>query len=236
MLLLQEVRSALNVLGNVYGQHHFLLTVACPAGPDHYNLWQLADMVQYLDFFNFMGYDYMGAGFSTTSGHQANLYKSSIIPTSTNFETESAVDAYIAAGVDPAMIILGMPAYGRSFDNTVLGGAFTQPTSGSWVNASTGDGIGIWDYKSLPKPGATEIYAVDAGATYSYDADTGELISYNTAAMVSKKLDYVLSMGLAGAYFWEASADRTDADSLISTSASKLRGAGGLDTTVNYVY
>jgi chitinase len=110
---------------------------------------------------------------------------------------------------------------------------------GSWLDsdASTGpsDGAGIWDYKDLPKNGATEIYAVDAGATYSYDEDTRELISYDTVSQVGRKLDYVLSMGLAGAYFWEASADRTDESSLILTSATRLRAAGSLDSTSNLV-
>lgn len=191
-------------------------------------------MAQYLDFFNFMGYDYMGAGFSTTSGHQANMYKSSTNPASTDLDTWSAIDAYIAAGVDPAMIVLGMPAYGRSFDNTELGQAFTMPTSGSWVDVETGKGLGIWDYNSLPKVGATEIYAVDAGATYSYDPSTGELISYDTVEMVFRKLNYVLSMGLGGAYIWDASADRTDGRSLISASSNKLRTSGRLDSSTNY--
>ncbi|KAK6079577.1 endochitinase [Seiridium cupressi] len=235
-LLIKEVRSALDILGNDYNKHHFLLTIACPATPNRYRLWPLADLVQYVDFFNFMGFDYMGAGISTRSGHQSNLYKSSTNPSSTDYETESAIDDYIRAGVPPFRIILGMPTYGRSFDNTELGGSYSMPTSGTWVDADTGEGMGIWDYKALPKLGAMEIYAQDAGATYSYDSDTGELISYDTAEMVSRKTEYVLSMGLGGAYFWEASADRTDGSSLILTSATIFREAGGLDATPNYVF
>ncbi|KAH8205538.1 hypothetical protein TruAng_000244 [Truncatella angustata] len=238
VLLLKEVRSALDILGNQYNRHHFLLTVAAPAEPAHYRYWRVSDMVQYLDFFNFMGYDYMGAGLSTMSGHQANLYKSSKIPSSTAFETESGVDFYIASGVPPFKIVLGMPLYGRSFENTELGGSFTAPITGSWPDSSggtNGGGAGVWDYKVLPKAGATEIYAIDAGATYSYDADTRELISYDTVDQVRRKIDYVLSMGLAGAYFWEASADRTGEGSLILTSATRFREAGSLDSTANIV-
>jgi hypothetical protein len=54
--------------------------------------------------------------------------------------------------------------------------------------------------------------------------------------MVSKKLRYLLSMKLAGAYYWEASADRTDNESLILTSANAFRVAGGLDSTRNYIF
>lgn len=210
--------------------------MAAPAEPAFYSLWPLTDMVPYVDLFNFIGYDYMGYGFSTTSGHQANLYKSSTIPTSTNFETESAVDDYIAAGIDPARIVLGMPLYGRSFENTELGGDSTAPTTGSWVDPDTGAGVGIWDYKVLPKAGATELYAQDAGAVYSYDFGSRELISYDNVAQVGRKIDYVLSMGLGGSFYWEASADRTDDGSLIATSANRLRMAGALDSTPNLAF
>lgn len=237
LAVFQELRDALDVLGGQYGGHHFLLSAASPSGPAHYRLWPLRAMAASLDYFHFMGYDYMGAGYSRRSGHQANLIKSTTNPASTDYDTESAVDDYIRAGVPPGQIVLGMPLYGRSFARTRgPGRAYKTPRFGSFVDPANGDGLGVWDYKALPRTGATEHYAADAGATYSYDAGTGELVSYDTPGMVSLKLDYVLSMKLAGAYFFEASADRTDARSLILTSADKLRNAGGLDESPGYNY
>nr|WBV74227.1 putative chitinase [Pestalotiopsis kenyana] len=237
LAVFKELRDALDVLGGQYGGHHFLLSAASPSGPAHYRLWPLQAMAAYLDYFHFMGYDYMGAGYSRRSGHQANLIKSTTNPSSTDYDTESAVDDYIRAGVPPGQIVLGMPLYGRSFSRTRgPGRTYKMPRFGSWVDPANGDGLGVWDYKALPRTGATEHYAADAGATYSYDAGTGEMVSYDTPGMVSLKLDYVLSMKLAGAYFFEASADRTDARSLILTSADKLRNAGGLDKSPGYIY
>jgi chitinase len=224
VLLLQAVRAELDSYAAQYAPgYHFLLTIASPAGPTNFNTMKLKDMSNIIDFFNLMAYDYAGS-WDTTSGHQANLYPNSANPNATPFSTDAAVTGYTSAGVPASKIVLGMPVYGRAFESTNgLGQSFTGVGSGSWEN-------GIWDYKVLPKAGATEYYDATSGATYSYDPSTKELISYDTPDMISKKVAYLKSKGLGGSMFWEASGDRTDGKSLISTSASSL---GGLDSSNN---
>ncbi|KAK3688673.1 glycoside hydrolase superfamily [Podospora appendiculata] len=224
VLLLQAVRSALDAYAAQSAPgYHFQLTVASPAGPDNYNTLALAQMANVLDFFNLMAYDYAGS-WDNKTGHQANLYPNPSAPITTPFSTDRAVKDYIAAGVPASKIVLGMPIYGRGFDQTAgLGAAYAGVGVGSWET-------GIWDYKALPKAGATVIYDAVAGATYSYDAAARELITFDTADMVARKVAYVKSMGLGGSMFWEASADRTDNGSLIATSYSTL---GALEQSVN---
>ena len=84
----------------------------------------------------------------------------------------------------------------------------------------------------VPRPGgaAEERYDDVSGATYSYDAATRELISYDTAEMVGRKVAYLRSKGMGGSMFWEASGDRNDTKSLIEASFTAL---GGLQTTEN---
>ncbi|KAI0129736.1 42 kDa endochitinase [Xylariales sp. AK1849] len=222
--LLQAVRSALDTYAATYAPgYHFLLTIASPAGPTNYNQMQLGTMAGIIDYFNLMGYDYAGS-WDTTSGHQANLYPNPSNPTSTPFSTDAAITAYVAAGVPAGQIILGMPIYGRAFESTNgIGQTYSGVGSGSWED-------GIWDYKVLPKAGATEIYDSVSGATYSYDSSAKELISYDTPAMVQTKVSYLKSKGLGGSMFWEASADKNDSSSLIGTSYTSL---GGLKSTQN---
>ncbi|ETS86333.1 Chitinase 1 [Pestalotiopsis fici W106-1] len=222
--LLQTVRSALDDYAAQYAPgYHFLLTVASPAGPAHYSQLQLSSMAAVLDYFNLMAYDYAGS-WDNTSGHQANLYYDASNPTATKFSTDAAITDYLAAGVPSDKIILGMPIYGRAFEATSgVGEPYTGVGSGSWEN-------GIWDYKALPKAGATEIYDAVAGATYSYNSATQELITYDTPEMIQRKVSYLQGKGLGGSMFWEASSDKNGSDSLIGTSYSSL---GSIKNTQN---
>lgn len=227
VLLLSTLRSALDSYSAQYANgYHFQITVACPAGPVNYQIMHLKDMDAYLDAWHLMAYDYAGS-WGTLSGHDANLYPSTLNPASTPFSTNKAVTDYIAAGVPSSKMILGMPLYGRSFDGTSgLGESYSTVGSGSWEN-------GIWDYKVLPKAGATEYYTSEAGATYSYDSSSQELISYDTPAMAVKKVQYIDSYGLGGAMFWETSGDKTGSGSLIGTVAGAL---GILESSQNNLY
>jgi chitinase len=224
VLLLKAVRSELDAYAAQYAPgYHFLLTIASPAGPSNYNKLNLKAMSDVIDSFNLMAYDYAGS-WDAYAGHQSNLYPNPGNPLSTPFSTQTAISDYIRAGVPSKKIVLGMPLYGRAFENTDgLGKPYSGVGGGSWEN-------GIWDYKVLPRPGATELLDSVAGASYSYDSGSRTLVTYDTPAVVRNKVSYIKNMGLAGSMFWEASGDRTDGNSLISTTWNVL---GGMDSGPN---
>ncbi|TRX92402.1 hypothetical protein FHL15_006788 [Xylaria flabelliformis] len=225
--LLGALRKALDSYSSQYANnYHFTLSVALPAGPDNYNKMKLSQMnAAGVDQFNMLSYDYAGS-WDTTAGHQANLYPDPANPKNTPFSTDAAIKAYVAAGVPANKITLGLPLYGRAFESTSgLGQPFTGVGSGSWEN-------GIWDYKVLPRSG-TEIYDSVAGASYSYDSASKELISYDNVDMIKRKASYIQSKGLAGSMFWEASGDRTGSGSLIGAAFTAQGGSGSLDKSQN---
>jgi chitinase len=184
---------------------------------------KLSQMDVYLDAWHLMAYDYAGS-WDSVAGHQANLYPSTSNPASTPFSTDKAIKDYIAAGVPASKIVVGLPLYGRSFESTNgLGQSFSGVGSGSWESGS-------WDYKALPKAGATEYYDAAVGTAWSYDPSTKELITYDTKTSIGQKTTYIKNKGLGGGMFWETSSDKSGTDSLISTVAGNF---GGLESSQN---
>ncbi|KAI1276266.1 glycoside hydrolase superfamily [Xylaria sp. FL0933] len=230
--LLAAVRAALDAYsaslpGNSKG-HHFELTVASPAGAQNYEKLDLAGMDAYLDFWNLMAYDYAGS-WDSTAGHQANLRHSASNPSATPFNTESAIEAYVARGVPRHKIVLGMPLYGRAFTNTDgPGTSYSGVGEGTWEN-------GVHDYKKLPLPGCEERVDEDAGATYCYHPGTRTMVTYDTVPMARRKAHFIAEKGLGGAMWWESSADKEGGESLISNVVDVLGGPDGLDKTENCI-
>ncbi|KAF0720121.1 Aste57867_533 [Aphanomyces stellatus] len=174
---------------------------------------------------------------ATVTDHEANLYADPANPSGSTSSVDSAIQHYLNGGCPAQKIVMGIPSFGRSFDNTQgLYTNFTAPTTGSWVYQGTGQGV--WDYKSLPRGAATEVYDPKLGATYSYDPTTLTFTSYDGPHSVSAKLDYIKKYGLGGTMFWSADSDAlsTSTRSLIS-QAYNYYGATNMaffNNTVDY--
>ncbi|CAH0049990.1 unnamed protein product [Clonostachys solani] len=226
VLLLQACRAALDKYAKDNNQNYrYPLTIAVSAGPEKYKLLNMKAMDQYVDTWNLMAYDYAGS-WDTTTGHAANLFYSSANPQSTKFNTDQAVKDYIKGGVSPGKIVLGMPLYGRSFLNTAaqLGQAYQG------VASNTGSDPGVWLYRDLPRQGAQVKVDTQAGAAWSYDATTKELVSFDNIPVGLMKADYIRKQGLGGAMFWEAAGDKTGGESLVGAVGNAM---GSLELSNN---
>ncbi|OMP85926.1 Endochitinase 1 [Diplodia seriata] len=222
VLLLQETRRELDAYAaqlrnsGANPNARFLLSIAAPAGPQNYVKLHLGAMAQHLDFINLMAYDFAGS-WDSCAGHQANLYACHHNPNCTPFNAEQAISYYCQNGVPHSKMVIGMPLYGRAFQNTDgPGKPYSGVGEGSWEN-------GVWDFKDLPRPGAHEHYDRDAAATYCYDPSTRTMVSYDTVQMAVQKTDYIRDKGLGGAMWWESSADKKGGESIIGNVSDALR-------------
>ncbi|PSN67634.1 glycoside hydrolase [Corynespora cassiicola Philippines] len=214
--------------------YHFEITVAAPAGPLRYNVLDIAGMDQYVDEWNLMAFDYQGPGFSNFTGHNSNVYPSKKLPQATDFNTKQTIDHYKSQLKDPRNIILGLPAYGRSFANVVsgkdhgLGQRFNGSGDGTWE-------AGVLDYKALPLNGSTVYTDKKLIASWSYDNATRQFVTFDTPEVQVLKAKYLMKEGLGGAWWWDSSSDRTDDRSLITTVGEYIGGTSALARDQNWL-
>jgi chitinase len=107
---------------------------------------------------------------------------------------------------------------------------FSQPTSdqlppGTWEN-------GVYDYDDLKKnylPTYTRFWDDQSKVPFLFNKDKSIWITYDDLQSNTIKNNYILQQNLAGAMFWELSADRNG--ELIGNTYSQLSGHQSLPTT-----
>jgi len=117
----------------------------------------------------------------------------------------NAVDAvqwYHSNGVPRSKLVLGIPLYGRSFANTAGPGTpFSGLGPGSWET-------GVYDYRVLPAPGSYVFQDDQRIASWSYDYQKKEMISFDNEQIGAMKGRWIREKGLGGSMFWELSGDK----------------------------
>lgn len=203
--LLQLVRQKFDALGGQTGRR-YEITVASPAGIDKIATFNLAGLAPWVDRFNVMTYDFHGT-WENTTGHQ-----SAFTGDTAGYDIETAVRAYLAAGVPAGKVVLGAPLYTRAWSDVADGG------DGGYLEGSSGAAPGtfekgVYDYKDLvaqvqASAGAWKIYWDDtAQAAYVYDAADRIFSSFETRTSIAQKSDWAERMGLGGMMFWDITGD-----------------------------
>lgn len=230
-LLVEEIRRQFNAADALDGKHR-LISIAAPAGYDKIVNLEPAALARSLDFMNLMTYDYHGSWENTTN-HQAALYANPADPSGegARYTIAYTVDAYLAAGVPAEKMVLGAPIYGRSWRGV-------GPANNGLFQPATGAGSGTWengsvDYADLLNKVKTQpsVYKLNwdasAGVPYVYapTVEGGWFSTFENTQSLNLKIDYLMSKGLGGVMFWEASGDVRDSnspDSLIGAAAKRL--------------
>ena len=199
-LLRQKVDAASADDGRT-GEARYLLSIATGVIPSHIEGLDLARITPDLDFIGLMTYDLYN-GWSTRSGHHANLFRSKSDP-----EGDSADDAvrlFLAAGVPAQKLLLGAAFYGRGMNGVAPeNDGLMQPSEPGSNFTRTYDEIR--NALAAPSPWVRH-WDEAAQAAYLYDGRS--FLSYEDPESLRAKGRYVREHGLGGAMFWEYSNDR----------------------------
>ncbi|KAL9609715.1 MAG: hypothetical protein Q9167_005540 [Letrouitia subvulpina] len=190
----------------------YLVTTALPAGEWALRNIDLKKAQSSLDYINLMAYDFSGP-WTSTSGHQSQLYAPPNAPPESQSSGDSAVTYMKSKGVPSTKILLGIPVYGRSF----LGASqINQRFTGS------GGHEGTFEYKELPRPGAQEQCDQQAVAAFCVGGDGG-FVSYDNPRTVELKAQFAKKERLAGLFYWTGTGDKNGSDSLVAAGHRVLR-------------
>lgn len=201
--MLKAVREQLDLLAKAEGKgKHYLLAIATGADKAYVDNVEMAEIHKYLDFLNIMTYDFYN-GHHNVTGHHAN-YMSSAKPELDMNSVVNAVDMHVNAGFPVEKINLGIPFYGR-----IWKGVKAENNDVLFKKAAT-VGIGIdyiHFYQNINANGYTRYWDEHAKAPYLWNREEKIFISYEDEESIKLKVDYLKKRGLAGAMFWEYSAD-----------------------------
>ncbi|MFJ3708156.1 glycosyl hydrolase family 18 protein [Streptomyces sp. NPDC090053] len=209
-LLLAEFRKQMDALGG----GHRLLTAFTPADPQKISDgWDLTKVFDSLDVANVQGYDFHGSGSDNSwepdrTGDQANLYADDGDPYGFHFSVDAAVKAYTDAGVEPRKLTVGIPFYGRGWQNVTDGGA-----NGEWQSAGGAapgqfaEEAGTRGYANLIGAFPTMTIHHDEQSVSTYGYTGNQWWSFDDTWSIGKKTAYVKDKGLLGVMIWEMSGD-----------------------------
>ena len=202
--LLQDLRNAFDALGEKTGKRYGLST-AVPASGWFPKANDVRAAARIVDSLKLMSYDYYG-GWSSTTGHNGNIYNNSFDPAWGGWSTDQALNEYLWAGVAPGKIVLGVPFYGKGWQGVKPGDNESTPgLYQPWTPPLPFDqGSVSWSQiAEFLKPGSGYTrYWDDIGcAPYIYNGDIW--ISYCDGEQIKLLTAYVKEKGLGGVFVWE---------------------------------
>jgi chitinase len=205
--LMAELRAALDVAGR--DTHRtYLLTFAAGAFSDFIRHTELDKVQASVDFVNLMTYDFRVAEGDPVSGHHANLFPSPA--DSEQRSVDRAVKEFLAAGVPPPKLVVGVPFYGRGWSEVAAerngryqAGKPIQPRMDLNYSHLASDVIG--------RDGFERFWDTEAQAPYLWNASRRIFITYDDPESLQRKTSYIREHGLGGAMFWEYNSDLSGA-------------------------
>ncbi|XP_062997962.1 chitotriosidase-1-like [Elgaria multicarinata webbii] len=195
--LIQEMVNEFQAEAQRTGNEKLLLTAAVAAGKETIDKGYEVDKIsQLLDFINLMTYDFHGS-WEKFTGHVSPLYP----------DTDNTVKYWKSKGAPAEKIILGIPAYGRTFTLSSSQTGVNAPASGPGTAGQYTKEAGFLAYYEICdfKKGATTVMIPEQKVPYSFKGN--QWVGYDDVDSVKNKVKYLKQNNLGGGMVWAIDLD-----------------------------
>ena len=201
--LFKELRQGLDSLANITHMKYYV-TTAVGGSQQYIDHTEMDKVQQYTDYINVMSYDY-ASGSDPFSSHHTNLYTSS--GDSNQYSAHRSIQAFIAAGVPPNKIVIGIAFYGKGWqmESNANNGLYQRA-----IRPARGGGYTFIKDSLINNNGYKQYWDKKAKAPYLFNDEKKIFISYDNEKSVKEKCKYVSRHRLAGAMFWEYNSDKKE--------------------------
>ncbi|XP_028437891.1 acidic mammalian chitinase-like [Perca flavescens] len=207
-LLCQELRNAFESEGTATGRPRLLVTAAVSAVKGSIDAsYEVTEIAKYLDFINVMTYDLHGTWDGVT-GHHSPLYQSSQDTGSqTYLNTDYAMQYWRDQGVPAEKLILGFPAYGRTFTLSSTSSNVGAPISGAGYAGSYTMEAGFWSYYEvcLNLNGKTVNWIEEQKVPYGTTGN--QWVGFDNIDSINAKVNYIKANNFGGVFVWSLDLD-----------------------------
>ncbi len=170
---------------------------------DYHKIFDIKAIDPYVDLYTLMGYDYYG-GFSHNAGPVSPLLSSE---TWGPESIEASVNYYLAQGMAPKKLIVGLPYYGAEWQTESL----TIPSKSSKFISHPAYSIIKHKYiDSLKVPVVYDSLSESSYAAFMDSDSTYRQIWFSDSLSLANKYDWVIAKGLGGAGIWALGYDSGD--------------------------
>ncbi|XP_065558234.1 probable chitinase 10 isoform X2 [Artemia franciscana] len=209
--LLRELRLAFEGEAEANKQSRLLLTAAVPASVEAIAAgYDVPEIVKYVDALHVMAYDFHGQ-WEQVVGHNSPLFP---VDGADNQERRLTVDygvrEWIAQGAPPEKVILGLPAYGRSFvladpEQFDIGAAATG--GGKAARYTTEEGfMAFYEVcEFLSGENVTLIWDSEQSVPFAYKDD--QWIGFDDERSLKSKVSWSKEQKLGGVMVWSIDLD-----------------------------
>ena len=199
-LLLQKIRETFDAQSAKDGKK-YLLTIASGAGKWHVDNMELNLIQQYVDYIQLMTYDIHGS-WEPLTGLNAPLYRDPDSGFNFEWSVQDAVQTYINNGVPANKIVMGVPFYGRVYNqvNNVNSGLYQSFTGGGSAKS-----YAELEANYINKNGFIRYWEPNSKVPWLFNGS--QFISYDDVESMGYKTSFIKLMGLGGAMMWELSQD-----------------------------